>query len=305
MNIPGAEPFYDAMRESPDCDTTRLVFADWLSERGEGKREDFIRLQCKLAKKPHAKYTRDRKRERKLWEENKEQWYPTLHEKCVLQIGEDLDVAVISRGFINEYHACFDPVALKEPIRYSETRNDTRILQNNALRSFGAQGEEETWKTLPQALEQSPANLQEVTLHYTGMARNSPEETRYALASARSLQTVRSLTIGDPVPGAWYPVLQSIADNANVLPALEKLRFRCNRFERDSESLFRFREELERLMTNPTQRSTAVEVYCYENWGRGRGVDAENYHGYLHAVHRQNGNMKFGMYTEFHKEVWS
>lgn len=35
--------------ENPACDTTRLVFADWLDENGEGEYAEFIRLQCKLA----------------------------------------------------------------------------------------------------------------------------------------------------------------------------------------------------------------------------------------------------------------
>jgi len=35
--------------ESPDDDTPRLVFADWLQEHGEDERAEFIRLQCQLA----------------------------------------------------------------------------------------------------------------------------------------------------------------------------------------------------------------------------------------------------------------
>jgi uncharacterized protein (TIGR02996 family) len=47
-----ARPFLAAIRESPDDDTSRLVFADWLDERGESARAEFIRVQCELAKLP-------------------------------------------------------------------------------------------------------------------------------------------------------------------------------------------------------------------------------------------------------------
>lgn len=42
-------PFLDAIRARPDDDVVRLVFADWLEERGQRGRAEFIRLQCRLA----------------------------------------------------------------------------------------------------------------------------------------------------------------------------------------------------------------------------------------------------------------
>lgn len=39
------ESFWDRIREDPDDDTVRLVFADWLSERGEEAHARFIRVQ--------------------------------------------------------------------------------------------------------------------------------------------------------------------------------------------------------------------------------------------------------------------
>lgn len=38
-----------AILENPDDDTVRLVYADFLEERGEGERAEFIRVQCALA----------------------------------------------------------------------------------------------------------------------------------------------------------------------------------------------------------------------------------------------------------------
>jgi uncharacterized protein (TIGR02996 family) len=42
-----------AVCESPDDDTPRLVFADWLQENGEEARAEFIRLQCEF-QSPHG-----------------------------------------------------------------------------------------------------------------------------------------------------------------------------------------------------------------------------------------------------------
>ena len=43
------EAFLQAMVETPDDDTPRLVYADWLEENGDADRAEFIRLQCELA----------------------------------------------------------------------------------------------------------------------------------------------------------------------------------------------------------------------------------------------------------------
>src|SRR5262249_45444097 len=42
------DAFLQAIREEPDDDAVRLIFADWLEERGD-PRGEFIRLQCALA----------------------------------------------------------------------------------------------------------------------------------------------------------------------------------------------------------------------------------------------------------------
>ena len=40
--------FLQAVLENPDDDTPRLIYADWLEERGD-PRGEFIRVQCELA----------------------------------------------------------------------------------------------------------------------------------------------------------------------------------------------------------------------------------------------------------------
>jgi uncharacterized protein (TIGR02996 family) len=45
--------FWAAIRGTPEDDTPRLVYADWLDEHGDPDRAEFIRVQCALAKLGH------------------------------------------------------------------------------------------------------------------------------------------------------------------------------------------------------------------------------------------------------------
>src|SRR5262249_52401492 len=62
------EAFLAAVLETPDDDTPRLIYADWLDEHGEPERGELIRLQCALAKMREGERARValEKREREL-----------------------------------------------------------------------------------------------------------------------------------------------------------------------------------------------------------------------------------------------
>ncbi len=45
------QQFFDLIRQNPDDDAPRLIYADWLDDRGD-PRGEFIRVQCELAKIP-------------------------------------------------------------------------------------------------------------------------------------------------------------------------------------------------------------------------------------------------------------
>jgi uncharacterized protein (TIGR02996 family) len=44
------EVFIQAIRDEPDDDAPRLVYADWLEDQGESARAEFIRVQCELTR---------------------------------------------------------------------------------------------------------------------------------------------------------------------------------------------------------------------------------------------------------------
>src|SRR5579871_6860578 len=72
--------FLQAIAEDREANTTRLIFADWLEERGDAPRAEFIRVQCELAS---AKLSEDRRhalrvRERELLDAHRQPWCQAL-----------------------------------------------------------------------------------------------------------------------------------------------------------------------------------------------------------------------------------
>ena len=72
------EAFLEALREHPEDDAPRLIYADWLDEHGDPARAEFIRLQCELARRPmdDARYRILDLRAEQHLHENRERWDP-------------------------------------------------------------------------------------------------------------------------------------------------------------------------------------------------------------------------------------
>jgi uncharacterized protein (TIGR02996 family) len=68
----------DAVLAHPDDDGPRLVYADWLEERGDADRAEFVRLQLRLAQSPTLE---DRAREAVLLHRHAEAWLAPLRVK--------------------------------------------------------------------------------------------------------------------------------------------------------------------------------------------------------------------------------
>ena len=77
-----ADAFLANIIAEPDADAPRLVYADWLDDRGEGDRAEFIRVQCGLAKVDEN--NRDihplAGRERELLEKHQQEWLRPLRD---------------------------------------------------------------------------------------------------------------------------------------------------------------------------------------------------------------------------------
>jgi uncharacterized protein (TIGR02996 family) len=72
--------FLDAVIETPDDDTPRLVYADWLDRRGD-PRAEFIRVQIDLERLPldHSRRDTLERRERELLDKHAREWAEPLH----------------------------------------------------------------------------------------------------------------------------------------------------------------------------------------------------------------------------------
>src|SRR5262249_49882413 len=81
------QTFLHAIRAEPGDDIKRLVYADWLEERGD-PRGEFIRVQCRLAHLAPGDLARQElfERERELLETYPGDWLEPLH-KYVREFG--------------------------------------------------------------------------------------------------------------------------------------------------------------------------------------------------------------------------
>lgn len=89
------QAFIDAIIESPDDDTPRLIYADFLEGRGESDRAEFIRLQCQLAQMSEEDARRDglEARESELLTAHRDKWLG-----AVRSMNADTDLPAIGGG---------------------------------------------------------------------------------------------------------------------------------------------------------------------------------------------------------------
>jgi uncharacterized protein (TIGR02996 family) len=89
--------FLRAICASPDDDTPRLVFADWLDEHGDAKRAEFIRASCELEQVEEfgPRWRALCERTRKLLDPNRAKWSSELADRKLLHVE-------FRRGFVDE-----------------------------------------------------------------------------------------------------------------------------------------------------------------------------------------------------------
>jgi uncharacterized protein (TIGR02996 family) len=117
-----ADVFLEAILKNPDDDTPRLIYADWLDERGDpdsAARAEFIRIQCVLTGRrlPPLRQADLQKRERQLREQYGNEWV-----RPIRRFVYDWD---FHRGFIDEvaleggrFLSCAGRLFRRAPIRH-------------------------------------------------------------------------------------------------------------------------------------------------------------------------------------------
>jgi uncharacterized protein (TIGR02996 family) len=90
------EALLRAIFDAPEDDAPRLIYADWLEERGDADRAEFIRVQCELARLPPDDEGRAglEARERSLLEDHSVDWSAPLFGMGTAR--------VFRRGFVDE-----------------------------------------------------------------------------------------------------------------------------------------------------------------------------------------------------------
>lgn len=100
---PEADAFLDAIFDTPDDDTPRLVYADWLAEHGQEHYAQFIRLQCAAARHPLWSDEANRLWEEigRVWPRLDEEWWPATREAWLCKEWRSalLDAVHFRRGF--------------------------------------------------------------------------------------------------------------------------------------------------------------------------------------------------------------
>jgi uncharacterized protein (TIGR02996 family) len=80
-----AKAFLQAILENPDDDSPRLIFADWLEERGDKERAEFIRVGCAKAQLAHDDPQRLmlHRREHELESQHRADWLRGLSKAAI------------------------------------------------------------------------------------------------------------------------------------------------------------------------------------------------------------------------------
>jgi carbon storage regulator CsrA len=129
--------FLQAVLNEPDDEAIRLIFADWLEERGD-PRGEFIRIQCQLANLPAGPdWQRLRKRERALLDSHATSWKAYL--PYVLR------TATFERGFVeaaelfvSEFLAHAKAIFAQAPLRRLRAQLPGGPLARAALTALAA-----------------------------------------------------------------------------------------------------------------------------------------------------------------------
>lgn len=101
-----------AIRAYPDDDTPRLVYADWLQERGDADRAEFIRLQCAAARLPASDKERKKKEKaaESLLRKHRDAWFGKLWKPFHHPTKPAVGHLHIDRGFVTSLKGEVDDV---------------------------------------------------------------------------------------------------------------------------------------------------------------------------------------------------
>jgi uncharacterized protein (TIGR02996 family) len=141
MRMPATDEraFFDRIRDAPDDDAPRLIYADWLDEHDQPDRAEFIRLQCALDRLPDDDPRRPelRERERLLSEANEDRWTASLRplvSAWEFRRGVVDRVSVDAHQFLDAGTAIFDLAPVRKVRFVNVGEHLTELVQSPQLR---------------------------------------------------------------------------------------------------------------------------------------------------------------------------
>ena len=130
--------YFERIRDEPDRDSPRLIYADWLDDVGQVERAEFIRLQCALDRIPEDNPSRAelRERESQLAEANESRWsaeISSLVSGFAFRRGVIDSVSVDVRQFLHNGAAIFDLAPVRKVKFVADAEGLTILVQSPLL----------------------------------------------------------------------------------------------------------------------------------------------------------------------------
>lgn len=210
--------FLRRILEHPTADGPRLIYADWLDERGD-PRGEFIRVQCALASLPPDDPHRESllAQEHALSEAHRAAWTSNLPEwvqGCTFSRGFVEAVTVVTEGFLKEGSTVFELTPIRR-VRLNEAHDRiaevaqspllSRIRELDLCNNYLGNGG-------PNILARSPylGNLESLDLSFNDLTNRGIE----ALGSLRALRNLKRLHLNDN-SRISTPGIRQLADSQN------------------------------------------------------------------------------------------
>ena len=123
--MPSDDALLHEIRENPDDDTPRLVFADWYEDNDDQERAEFVRVQIELARTPwpESRWFTLHSRQQRVLEPNCDRWLRGLPKDCWPKV-------TFERGFVSQVLATG-----KQFLRWSAKLKERTPLMRVSLHS--------------------------------------------------------------------------------------------------------------------------------------------------------------------------
>lgn len=236
------EHFLQTILADPDNDGPRLIYADWLEERGD-QRGEFIRVQCELAKGPanYARYGELKSREQALLQHHEHEWIEASIKRLVnsyeFQRGLPTFVELRAKQFSHFPRvASMLPVhhlRIKGPFQNRKPSTQTIAATPSLARLTSLELTDGYYYLGPQEVASLVASPHLRRLETLILARNAVgAEGLIEIASTPNLPSLRSLALWcygvNPQDFVGDVGAQSLAQSS-LLPQLTQLSLRANR----------------------------------------------------------------------------